>query len=431
MKIDSKLIAGMSIKMARDLMRELHRPDRVNVEAVLDFLNNEHWRCTVDAACKSNPRIPRTLRQRSDADDRKQYCKIWGFKFKLVKVADAQRIFAELLSEGYFEPHKPESDWDKAQYETSQKGRQLAAANLTKRFDRAKADKEVAALIERANEINRRDELVFFVAKISAFGSYVTDSDDLGDIDLVIETVPRRDGHTDESHYRADNSGKALDWSSSLYYGQREVLQLLRSRKARLSFAYASTVERLNTKTLVLFEWHPSAERRAEMEAFDWRLHEPLRQVSEWLASNPGINADPVEIARWCKDFAAILSKPRSHQLFHDWSANAAHDFLSYWGKTASEAAAEKAHRMKWEEYRERVSYYITEYYERQVNALIEAEIYADFARGVGEMDAAILIARRSRWNLIKNRVGWVSPLQQRVGEMEGGETNDPETNDP
>ena len=42
--------------------------------------------------------------------------------------------------------------------------------------------------------------------------------------------------------------------------------------------------------------------RRAEMEAFDWRLHEPLRQVKEWLAANPGINADLVEIARWCQE---------------------------------------------------------------------------------------------------------------------------------
>jgi hypothetical protein len=425
MKIDSELIAGLPIKTVRALMRELHEPYRVNVEAVLNFLNDEHWRSTVDAACKKDPRIPRTLRQRSGADDHKQYCKIWGFKFKPVKMAEAQRVFAELLSEGYLEPHEPEGDWDKAQYETSRKGRQVSAATLTKRFDRAKADKEVADLIERANEINRRDELVFFVSKVSAFGSYVTDTNDLGDIDLVVETVPRRDGHTGESHYRADNSGKVLDWSSSLYYGQREVLQLLRARKSRLSFASASTVERLNTKTRIVFEWHPGAERRAEMEAFDWRLHEPLRQVNEWLVSNSGINADPVEIARWCQDCAAILSKPRSRQLFRDWSENAAHDLLSYWGGTASEAAAEKAHRMKWDEYSERVSYYISEYYEKSVNTQIESEIYADFVRGADEMDAAIRIAKRSRWNLINVRGGWISPLQQRISEIEAGEIGD------
>ncbi|MGY0569675.1 hypothetical protein ACTGJ9_000185 [Bradyrhizobium sp. RDM12] len=135
-------------------------------------------------------------------------------------------------------------------------------------------------------------------------------------------------------------------------------------------------------------------------------------------------NADPIEIARWCQDFAAILSKPRSHQLFRDWSENAAYDLLSYWGRTASEAAAEKAYRMEWEKYRERVSYYITEYYERSVNTLIELDIYANFARDADEMHAAILIAKRSRWNLVKVRGGSISPLQQRIGEMEGDESN-------
>ena len=90
------------------------------------------------------------------------------------------------------------------------KGRQLAAANLTKRFSRAKADQEVADLIERANQINARDELVFYVHKIHAFGSYLTDIADVGDIDLVVElggAGPAGNSPT-ESHYRADNSGK-------------------------------------------------------------------------------------------------------------------------------------------------------------------------------------------------------------------------------
>ncbi|WP_271595718.1 hypothetical protein [Bradyrhizobium sp. CCBAU 25360] len=414
-----KSIVGLPVKTARDLMRNLN-VSRIDEEAVLQFLNDLHWRSTVDAACKTNPRIPKTLRQRCDADDRKNYCKIWRFKFKPIKLAEAERVFAALLQEGYLEPHEPEYKGDERKYQTSQKGRQLAAANLTKRFDRAKADSEVAALIARANEINTRDELVFFVHKITAFGSYLTDSNDHGDIDLVVETAPRREEHIDESHYRAQNSGKSLDFPASLTYGETEVLQLLRARKARLSFASRSTVDRMQTKTRVLFEWRPDAKRRAEMEAFDWRLHEPLRQVKEWLASTPGINVDPVEISRWCQDVAAILrNKNWQHRLFRDWSGNAAHDLMSYWGVTASAAAAEKAHRMVWDEYRERTSYYIVKYYEKPVNALIEAQIHAQFALGADYMDAAILIAKQARWKLVEDSRGWVSPLKRRVIEME------------
>jgi hypothetical protein len=268
MKLDTKIIAGLPVKTARDLMRHLN-VSRIDAEKVLEFLNDERWRSTVDAARKANPRMPVSIR--SGRYEREEMCDIWEFKFALVKATEAKLVFAALLAEGYLEPHEPEHSFDKAKYQTSQKGRQLAAANLTRRFDRAKADNEVAALIARANEINTRDELVFFVHKITAFGSYLTDSSDLGDIDLVVEVATRREKHTDESHYRADNSGKTLDFMASLYHGQNEVLQLLRARKPRLSFNRGSTLE-LDTEFRVLFEWSPDAGRRAEMEAFDWRL---------------------------------------------------------------------------------------------------------------------------------------------------------------
>lgn len=60
------------------------------------------------------------------------------------------------------------------------------------RINRAKADKVVAALIERANAINARTDLAYHVVLIHVFGSYLTDTDDLGDVDIcaVIEQWP-------------------------------------------------------------------------------------------------------------------------------------------------------------------------------------------------------------------------------------------------
>lgn len=418
MKLDSTNIVGLPVKTARDLMRHLN-VSRIDAGTVLDFLNGERWRATVDAARKLNPRIPVSIRQRVDD---KEMCRIWRFKFTPVRKAEAKRILAALIAEGYIEPNEPEYKGDKAKWQTSQKGRQVAAAKLTARFDRAKADKEVAALIERANQINKRDELVFFVHKITAFGSYLTDSNDLGDIDVVVELAPRRnEKHVEESHYRADNSGKNLDFMASLNYSEREVLQLLRARKARLSFGSASLLKNLDTEFRVLFEWLPDGARRTEMEAFDWRLHEPLRQVKEWLALNPGINTDPVEIARWCQDIAAMLSKGgRWHErLFHHWDNNAAHGLLPYWGVTASQAAIEIAHCLLWERYRERVADYLTDEYKKLVNPMIEAEIYGHFARDTAEVDAAILIAKHFKWKLVRRHEGWESYLEKRIKEIE------------
>ncbi len=105
---------------------------------------------------------------------------IWRFKFKPGPKTEAERVFAALLAEGYLEPNEPEYPNDERKYQTSRKGRQLAAANLTKRFTAApRADQEVADLIERANQINARDELVFYVHQIHAFGSI---PDDIADV---------------------------------------------------------------------------------------------------------------------------------------------------------------------------------------------------------------------------------------------------------
>lgn len=397
MKLDSKSIVGLPVKLGRDLMRHLN-VYRIDVESVHNFLNEQHWRTTVDAARKINPRIPVGIRQNVGEKD---YCRIWGFRFKPIKLAEAEQVFAALLTEGYLEPNEPEHSRDTRKYQLSRKGRQTSAANLTKRFDRAKADKEVDEMIARANAINTRDELVFYVNKITAFGSYLSNSDDLGDIDLVINLDVRRPNtkFTNESHYRADNSGKSLDFSSSLDYGRKEVMQLLRARKARLSFVSASTVEGLKTETSVLFEWSPEAKRRAEMEAFDWRLHEPLRQVKEWLAANPGINTDPIEIARWCQGVADILSKGGLYvRLFHNWSGNFAHNMMPHWGLSASQAAAATAHDISWAEYAKRAAIYITEGYKQAITEVVEREFYAHFAYNLDASDAAILTAERFGW---------------------------------
>ena len=416
MKLDSKTIAGLPVKLGRDLMRHLN-VSHIDAESVLYFLNTEHWRSTVDTACKANPKMPKSLRSRIDAENHKEYSKIWGFKFKPIKLSQAERVFAALLAEDYLEPNEPEYPNDKRRYQLSQKGRQTAAANLTKRFDRAKADKEIAELILRANEINARDELVFYVHKITAFGSYLTDRNDLGDIDLVVELAPRREKHTDECHYRGKNSGKQLDFFARLNYGDREVLQILRARKARLSFCTRPTFE---TEMRVLFEWLPDDKRHAEMRSFDWRLHEPLRQVNEWIAANRGINTDPVEAAQWCQDVATMLKGTnRQFRLFHDWSDNAAHELMEYWGISISQAVAEKAHRMCSDEYRQRVSFYITHSYEKPVSTEIDEEIYAHFAQDTEHMDAAILMAKKFGWELARNLDGWVSPLELRIKEIQ------------
>jgi predicted nucleotidyltransferase len=78
-----------------------------------------------------------------------------------------------------------------AQYRVTELGNRLAPQSLAPRITREKADKIVTDFLERVRKVNADPEAVRYVIKVIAFGSYIRDTDDLGDIDLVVMTAPR------------------------------------------------------------------------------------------------------------------------------------------------------------------------------------------------------------------------------------------------
>ena len=61
------------------------------------------------------------------------------------------------------------------------------------RINRAKADALLKGAIDRAAIINSQPENLYWLTEVWVFGSHLTDTDDLGALDLVVETR-RRDG---------------------------------------------------------------------------------------------------------------------------------------------------------------------------------------------------------------------------------------------
>ena len=120
MRVDITTIVGLPVKTARDLLRHLNVA-RIDVNSLHSFLDELHWRDTVDAAHKADPRVPRDLRSEIHASDRKDYCKISRrFKFKPIPKAEAERVFAALLAEGYLERNEPEYPNDKRKHRPSE-----------------------------------------------------------------------------------------------------------------------------------------------------------------------------------------------------------------------------------------------------------------------------------------------------------------------
>lgn len=109
-------------------------------------------------------------------------------RLKLSK-RDAYAVITSLADRGFLavNPHDPDL------FEATIQGVRLRNTRMWKRIPRARADKIVAALVARAEEMNASsgDEWLYQVDRILAFGSYTSNSPTLGDIDIVLETSIR------------------------------------------------------------------------------------------------------------------------------------------------------------------------------------------------------------------------------------------------
>jgi predicted nucleotidyltransferase len=129
-------------------------------------------------------------------------------------------------------------------------------ARFVKRITREKADVMVKQMLERVTEINSRDELVFRVKRVRAFGSYAGDAPEVGDIDLAVEweeRYPDRDV-IELLLARADASGKSLNtYMARLNYGEVEVDRLLKGRSPYISIQRGDFPEKFGVPAIQLF----------------------------------------------------------------------------------------------------------------------------------------------------------------------------------
>jgi len=65
------------------------------------------------------------------------------------------------------------------------------AARFVPRINRAKAEKLLADFLQSVEEVNAHPDLPHWVTEVRVFGSYLNDSDNLGEIDLAIKKERR------------------------------------------------------------------------------------------------------------------------------------------------------------------------------------------------------------------------------------------------
>jgi hypothetical protein len=130
-------------------------------------------------------------------------------------------------------------EWSGVEWNTTITGGALTMASFLKPISRARAEKLLAGVIERAADYNADDAKLYVITEIAVFGSYVrADAVELGDLDLAVKFTGRRDdaNNPDTVFTYADASGRNFPTLfATIAWPQTEMLQLLRNRSGYIN----------------------------------------------------------------------------------------------------------------------------------------------------------------------------------------------------
>jgi DNA-binding MarR family transcriptional regulator len=179
-----------------------------------------------------------------------------------ISAAAAEMMIKELAALGYL---RTDASADERYWEVTTQGAALALAKAGAPIKRKTADRIVADFLHRVEQVNMSKDYAYRVARVVAFGSYVTDRPDLGDIDIAIElsgkwlstqwaaggtydswTQPRRDAAVKDGR-QLSSMVDYVNWPST------EVLLFLKNRSRAISLTDVNLIPE-GAQTKMLYE---------------------------------------------------------------------------------------------------------------------------------------------------------------------------------
>jgi predicted nucleotidyltransferase len=240
MKIDrNATVGGQPAKVVRDMLRDLGRYDCFGIRGVAEHLQKEWWRDYIDALVEQG-RIPRELRGsfRRDWQSISKWDVMYG-DIPVRKIPDqtrpARALIKQLLKDGFIEPY---TRFEKEAYRCTLKGNAFRMTDFVPRMNRAKAEALLKDVLDRVADINAKAELLHWVTEVRVFGSYLTDTDDLGDLDLAIKMERQHiEGDFVEACINlAKMSGKNFgSYLDMVNFPQLELRRRIKNRSPRIS----------------------------------------------------------------------------------------------------------------------------------------------------------------------------------------------------
>ena len=178
------------------MLRELGRNDYFTVDSIEAFLRKQLWSDHVDDLAKQG-KVSSDMRRLYKTNgewttpSHNVHPLIGANRFSDQTTA-ARALVEQLLKNEMIEVNAQFSDCrGQVAYQLTSKGNAMRSARLVPNLNRAKADKLLADFLRSVEEVNARPDLLHWVTEVRVFGSYLTNSDDLGEIDLALKKERR------------------------------------------------------------------------------------------------------------------------------------------------------------------------------------------------------------------------------------------------
>ncbi len=167
----------------------------------------------------------------------------------------------QLAAAGYLQ-RRDGGDDGRVEWNTTITGGALTMASFLKPISRARAEKLLAGVLERAGDYNADDAKLYVITEIAVFGSYLRpEATELGDLDLAVKFTGRRpDANEPDTVFAyADASRRTFaTLFATIAWPQTEMLQLLRNRSGYIN-VHTEDITRFTDDWRVVYS-HPPAE---------------------------------------------------------------------------------------------------------------------------------------------------------------------------
>jgi hypothetical protein len=163
---------------------------------------------------------------------------------------------ADALVEAGYLAIRDKAHSKRGEYTVTELGITLSCGSFIKRISRAKAKTIVERMLKRAEAINADSDLIYWIAELRAFGSFITDAPDLGDIDIAVSLMFKKENGSlvEANKARAKRSGRtSMSILEECSFGYHEIYRLLKARSPYISLQSLDDVKRLGCNTELLY----------------------------------------------------------------------------------------------------------------------------------------------------------------------------------